>query len=288
MIDARLLVEAAAGATRADIIADPHRTLAADQDAALEAYLLRRERREPVSQILGAKGFWKIMLRVTRDVLTPRPDTETILDVVLPAFPAEARFSVLDLGVGSGAILLAILAERPHARGLGVDVSEEALAVARENAANLGLAGRLALLRGDWTAGLDGDGFDLVVSNPPYIPTGEIETLAPEVRDHEPHLALDGGPDGLDAFRRLAPEALRVLRPGGMLFCRLGSRIGMEFERLRGQIYRIGDGSEWFLVDEAALLDMTRQMDAVLVDPLKTTVVQDYRCMTTWVVRKRR
>jgi release factor glutamine methyltransferase len=222
VIDARLLVEAAAGATRADIIADPHRALAPDQDAALEAFLVRRERREPVSHILGAKGFWKIMLRVTRDVLTPRPDTETILDVVLPAFPESARFSVLDLGVGSGAILLAILAERPGARGLGVDVSEEALAVARENAANLGLASRAALLRGDWTAGLDGDGFDLVVSNPPYIPTAQIETLAPEVRDHEPRLALDGGADGLEAFRRIAPEALRVLRPGGRFAVEMG------------------------------------------------------------------
>jgi release factor glutamine methyltransferase len=222
VIDARLLVEAAAGATRADIIADPHRALAPEQDEALEAFLIRRERREPVSHILGAKGFWKIMLRVTRDVLTPRPDTETILDVVLPAFPESARFSVLDLGVGSGAILLAILAERSGARGLGVDVSEDALAVARENAANLGLASRVALLRGDWTAGLDGDGFDLVVSNPPYIPTGEIETLAPEVRDHEPRLALDGGVDGLDAFRRIAPEALRVLRPGGRFAVEIG------------------------------------------------------------------
>lgn len=226
VIDARLLVEAAAGATRADILADPHRALADDQDAALEAYLVRRERREPVSQILGAKGFWKIMLRVTKDVLTPRPDTETILDVVLPAFPAEARFTVLDLGVGSGAILLAILAERPGARGLGVDVSEEALAVARENAANLGLASRAALLRGDWTFGLDGDSFDVVVSNPPYIPTDEIETLAPEVRDHEPRLALDGGADGLDAFRRLTPEVLRVLRPGGLFAVETGAGQG--------------------------------------------------------------
>jgi release factor glutamine methyltransferase len=222
VIDARLLVEAAAGATRADILAEPRRVLSADEIAALEAYLVRRERREPVSHILGAKGFWKIMLRVTPAVLTPRPDTETILDVVLPLFAEHEAFSVLDLGVGSGAVLLAILAERPAARGLGVDVSEEAVAVARENAANLGLAGRAALLRTDWTAGLDDGQFDLVVSNPPYIPTGEIATLAPEVRDHEPRVALDGGRDGLSAYRELAPQILRVLAPGGRFAVEIG------------------------------------------------------------------
>ena len=197
VIDARLLVEAAAAASRTDIISDPHRPLSAEQAATLDAYVGRRERREPVSHILGRKGFWKIMLGVNRHVLTPRPETEVIVDLALKSFPEGMAFSMLDLGVGSGAIALAILAERPAARGLGVDASEEALAVARENAANLGLAGRLALLRGDWTAGVDDASFDLVVSNPPYIATDVIETLQPEVRDHEPRLALDGGPDGL-------------------------------------------------------------------------------------------
>jgi release factor glutamine methyltransferase len=232
VIDARLLVEAAAGATRSDIIADPHRVLSDEQSRALDDFIARRERREPISHILGVKGFWKIMVRVTPDVLTPRPDTETILDVVLPRFPEDARFSVLDLGVGSGAVLLAILGERPGARGLGVDVSAEALAVARENAANLGLAGRAAFLRGDWTAGLDDEGFDLVVSNPPYIPSGDIAGLAPEVRDHEPRLALDGGPDGLDAYRLLVPEILRVLRPGGRFAVEIGIGQRMAVETL--------------------------------------------------------
>jgi len=222
VIDARLLVEAAAGVSRTDIIADPYRALSVEQVETLGGYLTRREMREPISHILGAKGFWKIMLRVTPDVLTPRPDSETILDAVLPHFDITARFSVLDLGVGSGALLLAILAERPGARGLGVDVSEEALAVARENAANLGLASRVALLRGDWAAGLEPDSFDLVVANPPYIPTDDIASLAPEVRDHEPRLALDGGPDGLDAYRVVAPQIMRVLRPGGRFAVEIG------------------------------------------------------------------
>jgi release factor glutamine methyltransferase len=232
VIDARLLVEAAAEATRADIVTDPYRPLTPQQEETLADYLARREHREPVSHILGRKGFWKVMLTVTPDVLTPRSDTETILDVVLPAFPEHMAFSILDLGVGSGAILLAILAERPAARGLGVDVSEEALAVARENAANLGLAGRTALLRGDWTFGLGEASFDLVVSNPPYIATAEIDTLAPEVRDHEPRLALDGGPDGLDAYRTLAPEILRVLKPGGVFAVEIGATQKVAVERL--------------------------------------------------------
>jgi release factor glutamine methyltransferase len=222
VIDARLLVEAAAEATRADIVTDPYRPLTPEQEATLADYLARREKREPVSHILGRKGFWKIMLRVNREVLTPRPDTETVVEVALRDFPEHAAWNILDLGVGSGAILLALLADRPAAKGLGVDVSEEALAVARDNAAALGLAGRVALLRGDWTAGLAEASFDLVVANPPYIATEVIGTLEPEVAEWEPRLALDGGPDGLDAYRALAPEILRVLKPGGRFAVEIG------------------------------------------------------------------
>jgi release factor glutamine methyltransferase len=240
VIDARLLVEAAANATRVDIVTDPHRVLTAEQEATLEDYLARREHREPVSHILGRKGFWKIMLSVTADVLTPRPDTETVVEYVLRDFPEHAPWSILDLGVGSGAILLALLAERPAARGLGVDVSEEALAVARENAANLGLGGRAALLRGDWAYGLEDAGFDLVVSNPPYIAKPVIETLEPEVRDHEPRLALDGGDDGLDAYRVLAPEILRVLKPGGRFAVEIGYDQKQAVETLFRQAGAVG------------------------------------------------
>ena len=222
VIDARLLVEAAAEATRADIVTDPYRPLTPAQERTLEDYLSRREKREPVSHILGRKGFWKIMLGVNSHVLTPRPDTESVVDEALKGFPEHAAWNVLDLGVGSGAILLAILADRPAARGLGVDVSEEALAVARDNAASLGLAGRVALLRGDWTEGLADENFDLVVANPPYIASDVIETLEPEVRQWEPRLALDGGADGLDAYRLLAPEILRVLKPGGRFAVEIG------------------------------------------------------------------
>ncbi len=222
VIDARLLVEAAADATRADIVGDPYRELTPEQAARLEDYISRREHREPVSHILGRKGFWKIMLSVTPDVLTPRPDTEVIVDYVLKHLGEHEAFRMLDLGVGSGAIILSILAERPAGRGLGIDVSEDALAVARENAANLGLQSQVALMRGDWTTGLESESFDLVVSNPPYIASAVIETLDPEVRDHEPRLALDGGPDGLEAYRILAPQILRVLKPGGRFAVEIG------------------------------------------------------------------
>ncbi len=221
-IDARLMLEVAASVTRTEIVTDPYRELTAEQAAMLEDFLTRRARREPVSHIIGRKGFWKILLQVNKNVLTPRPETEVIVDEVLKAFPEAMPFSMLDLGVGSGTILLAVLAERPAAKGLGVDASSEALAVARDNAANLDLNNRAALMHGDWTAGLADASFDLVVSNPPYIPSAVIETLEPEVRDHEPRLALDGGEDGLEAYRVLAPEILRVLKPGGMFAVEIG------------------------------------------------------------------
>lgn len=251
VIDARLLVEAAADATRADIIADPHRPLSDEQAATLERYVARREAREPVSHILGRRGFWKIMLRVSADVLTPRPDTETIVERALALFPEGRAFNVLDLGVGSGAILLAILAERPAAKGLGVDVSEAALAIARDNAASLGLGKRCALLRGEWAAGLAEASFDLVVSNPPYVRSAEIAGLAPEVRDHEPHLALDGGADGLAAYRELAPQILGVLKPGGRFLVEIGHDQSADVEAL----FKAAGAAEVATVKDLAMRD---------------------------------
>ena len=221
-IDARLLLEAAAGASRMDILTDPYRAVSTEQQTTLDDYVERRLKREPVSRILGRKGFWKIMLNVTPDVLSPRPDTETILDIVMLAHARHEAFSVIDLGTGSGAILLAVLSERPGAHGVGTDISSEALAVARENAANLDLDGRATFLRTEWAAGFGDHSFDLVVSNPPYIPSGDIPGLDPEVREHDPILALDGGPDGLQAYRDLAPEIFRILKPGGVFAVEIG------------------------------------------------------------------
>jgi release factor glutamine methyltransferase len=221
-IDARLLLEAASGASRMDILTDPSRVVTDDQQATLDGFVERRLKREPVSRILGRKGFWKIMLNVTPDVLSPRPDTETILDIAMLAHASHEAFTVADLGTGSGAILLAILSERPAAKGVGTDISFEALAVARENATNLDLDGRATFLRTEWASGFADHSFDLVVSNPPYIPSDDIPGLDPEVRDHDPILALDGGPDGLEAYRQLAPEILRILKPGGVFAVEIG------------------------------------------------------------------
>lgn len=231
-IDARLLLEAATGAGRVDILTDPYREVDADKIAALDAMIDRRVRREPVSRILGKKGFWKIMLNVTPDVLSPRPDTETLLDVIVRAFPPQRAFEMIDLGTGSGAILLATLMERAGARGVGTDISTEAIAVARENAANLDLNGRCTFMRTDWAAGFAENSFDLVVSNPPYIPTGDIPGLDPEVREHDPHLALDGGPDGLQPYRDLAPEIARILRPEGVFAVEIGWDQGAQVKAL--------------------------------------------------------
>lgn len=231
-IDARLLLEAAADASRMDILTDPYRVVTPQQHAAYDAMIERRLKREPVSRIIGKKGFWKIILNVTPDVLSPRPDTETIMDIAMLAFTPQERFTAIDLGTGSGAILLALLTERPGATGVGTDISSEALAVAKENAANLDLNDRASFLRTEWAAGFGDASFDLVMSNPPYIPTDHIAGLDPEVRDHDPHLALDGGPDGLQAYRDLAPEIKRILKPLGVFAVEIGWDQGPQVKEL--------------------------------------------------------
>ena len=231
-IDARLLLEAATGATRTDILTDPYRTLSDEETALLDTYLGRREKREPVARILGRKGFWKLLLNLSDHVLIPRPETECIVDMILKRTHASQAFTLADLGVGSGAILLSVLAERPAARGLGTDISEEALAVARDNAANLGLDGRAAFLRTSWGSGLADASFDIVASNPPYIRSDVIPTLDPEVKNHDPMLALDGGPTGLAAYEELAPEIFRLLKPGGWAWLEIGFDQSKDVESL--------------------------------------------------------
>ena len=221
VLDARLLLEAGAGVARLDIITDPRRLLSEAQVAAVETLAARREAREPISHILGRKPFWTLELVVTPDVLTPRPETELVVEAALEMLAQDARARVLDLGVGSGAILLAVLHERSNATGVGVDVSEAALAVARRNAEQLGLSGRLTLQRGDWGAGLEGR-FDLVLANPPYVRSADIAGLQPEVARYEPRLALDGGADGLEAYRDILRELARLLAPGGAFAFEVG------------------------------------------------------------------
>ena len=219
-LDARLLLEAITGLSAAELAASD-RGLNASEAKRLEAIVARREAREPMSQILGRKAFWSHEFIITPDVLTPRSDSETLIEAVLAEIASDSEVRILDLGMGSGCLLLTLLAERPGLTGIGVDASEAALAVAQKNAEVLGVADRADLRLGQWDAGLEGR-FDVIISNPPYIASGEIETLEPEVRDFEPRLALDGGADGLGAYRALAPVIAARLRPGGVFAVEIG------------------------------------------------------------------
>lgn len=215
-LDARLLVAEVLGVAPLKITTYPEMALSPEQAARLEAMAVRRAAREPISHILGRRGFWTLELEVTADTLDPRPDTEALVEAVLGAVAdRRAPLAVLDFGTGSGCILLALLAELPRARGLGIDRSEGALAVARRNAETNGLADRAKFRLGDWGRDLD-ERFDVIVANPPYIPDRDIAGLEPEVARYEPRAALAGGPDGLDCYRVLAPQIATLLAPGGV------------------------------------------------------------------------
>lgn len=221
-LDARLLLAAATGLDAAALAAAPERALSDDEAERFAALVAARAARRPIAQILGRVGFWTLELAVTADVLVPRPETECVLEAALAATAERETGRALDLGVGSGALLLAFLSERPGWSGVGVDASAPALAVARANAAALGLDARAGFVAGGWDTPLDAR-FDLVMSNPPYIETAAIDALEPEVRDHEPRLALDGGADGLDAYRAITGRARALLAPGGALVFEIGA-----------------------------------------------------------------
>ena len=223
-IDARLLLCAAAGFDHSALIRDPD--LPIEEEAAELALAMaeRRLAREPVSRILGERSFWSFDLLVTPAVLDPRPDTETVVDGALEVL-AERQgeaLSILDLGVGSGALLCALLDVFPQARGLGVDLSREACAVARENLARCELAPRAQVRQGSWEAGAPGP-YDLVASNPPYIESAALAGLDPEVRLYDPPLALDGGPDGLTAYRDICALLPALVAPGGFAIFEVGA-----------------------------------------------------------------
>lgn len=221
--DARLLLAEVLARPASDLLGLSDLTLTAAQGAAFEAMVARRAAREPVSRILGRRGFWSLEFLVGPDTLDPRPDTETVVEAALDALPGRDRaWRILDLGTGTGCILLSLLHERPAASGLGIDIAPGAIEVARANAQRLGLAERAEFRLGDWLAGLDEE-FDAIVSNPPYIPRAEVETLAPEVLHYDPLAALSGGADGLAPYRVIATGAVRLLRSGGSLIVEVGA-----------------------------------------------------------------
>lgn len=211
------------------------RPLTSDKSIRLEDFTHRRLAGEPVARILRFKEFWGLPLQLSAATLVPRPDTETVVELALEmlrASPPTGRpLRIADLGTGSGAILMALLSELPHAFGYGTDISVHALRTARDNAVDLGLASRAEFLACDYAAALTGP-FDLIVSNPPYIRSVDIPGLATEVRDHDPLRALDGGADGLDAYRALVPQAARLLVSGGVLAVEVGEGQSADVERL--------------------------------------------------------
>ncbi len=222
--DARILVGHALALDHAALASAADSMLSGAQAERIAVLAARRLGREPVARILGRKEFWGLDLAISPDVLVPRPDTETVIEAALAAIaprgPGEP-LRVADLGVGSGALMLALLSELPRAIAVGTDRHRAAIALARRNAERLGFADRALFIACDFAAALGG-GFDLVVANPPYIPTAEIARLAPEVREFDPRVALDGGTDGLAAYRAIAAEGSRVLAPGGTLVVEVG------------------------------------------------------------------
>jgi release factor glutamine methyltransferase len=224
--DARLLMAHALGIDRAELIANGERALMPNEIKAIDALVERRLRHEPVARIFGRKEFWSLNLHVSPAVLVPRPETETVVEAALDIVVGDAlqmeKLRILDIGTGSGALLLALLSELPNATGMGTDISTAALDIARANAERNDLAGRCTFIACDIAAGLQGP-FDLIVSNPPYVARGDIASLAPEVRDYDPVLALDGGADGLDSYRAIAADTRRLLARGGRLIVELGA-----------------------------------------------------------------
>lgn len=220
--DARILMAGALGVPLAGLAPLQREPLPAAPAEVFAGYVAARRGRRPVAQILGRREFWGRSFEVTPDVLDPRPETEALVALALQA-PAPAR--LLDLGLGSGAILVTLLAEWPQARGIGTDLSAAALDVAARNASRHGVANRAELRRADWTEGLVGP-FDLIVCNPPYIPASDVEALAPEVRDWEPRLGLTPGPRGLEAYERIAAALLPLLDPCGRGLFEIGAGQG--------------------------------------------------------------
>ena len=221
-LEARLLLAHAIGTTQEALLREPRAEVPEAAAARFRAALAARLDATPVAHILGQQGFWTLDLAVSPSTLIPRADSEALVEAALEAFPApEAPLRVLDLGTGTGCLLLAVLAERPRAFGVGVDLVPAAAALAAANAARNGLQDRAAFLAGDWAGALSGR-FDLVLSNPPYIESAAIPGLMPEVARHEPLSALDGGADGLDAYRRLATLLPGLLAPGGAAVLELG------------------------------------------------------------------
>ena len=235
-LDARLLLLTALGIPATTLVTHPDTPLTAEESETLASFARRRLAHEPVARIVGIREFWGLPFRLSPETLVPRPDTETVVETALDLLPdRQAPLRIVDFGTGSGCILVALLHELPQATGLGVDLSPGALATARTNADENGVGERCHFALSRWADAVSGP-FDLIVSNPPYIASGVIPTLDEEVREHDPRLALDGGPDGLEPYRILLSEAGRLLAPGGLLAVEIGYDQAEELRSLAGSL----------------------------------------------------
>lgn len=236
-IEARLLIGGLLKLTSTEVFTGGDRVLTEDELARISNAVERRLKREPVHRILGSREFHGVDLLISKETLEPRPDTEILVDSVLPYLrqivAAKGAARLLDLGTGTGAIILALLKESPETQGIGSDISEDALKTAAENAARLGLSERFEAIRSDWFENISGR-FDIIVSNPPYIRSDVIPALEPEVRDFDPSAALDGGPDGLAAYRAIAADAGNFLEKDGVI----GVEIGFDQKETVAAIFR--------------------------------------------------
>jgi len=225
-LDARVLVAFVLGVEPERVFGYPETMLTEQQVTQLADVAARRAARQPLARIVGEREFWSLSFRLSDDTLIPRPETETVVEAVLEQIKGrDAPLRILDLGTGSGCLLISLLTELPKATGIGVDISEGALHTATENAGRIGVANRARFIQNDWCVGLaedHGQSFDIIVSNPPYIPNADINALEPEVSAHEPERALAGGPDGLDIYRSLAAEIDNFLTPTGVAAFEVG------------------------------------------------------------------
>jgi len=220
---ARRLVAAALGLSEAEVFARPEHILSAEEHDRIVAIARRVVAREPLSRVLGRRAFWGLDFTLSPDTLDPRPDSETVVEAVLARLTDRATaYRFLDFGTGSGCLLLALLSEYPAASGVGIDIAFGAARTARHNAERFGMRQRARFVVGDWGGALDGV-FDAIVANPPYIATADLARLMPEVRDHDPRRALDGGADGLAAYRAISPELPRLIAPGGLFAGEIGA-----------------------------------------------------------------
>ncbi|MGE5269736.1 MAG: peptide chain release factor N(5)-glutamine methyltransferase [Thiohalocapsa sp.] len=223
---ARRLVAAALGLTAAEVFAHPEREMTAAEAVQLGDMLRRMLSREPLSRIVGVREFWGLDFLLSADTLDPRPESETVVEAVLARLPDRSMpYRFLDLGTGTGCLLLAVLSEYRRAYGIGIDRTPGAVRTARQNAVLTGLAARARFIAGHWAAAVGG-AFDAIVANPPYIASFSIPALMPEVREHDPLLALDGGADGLMAYRAIALDLPRLLPPGGLFATEIGAGQG--------------------------------------------------------------